>query len=206
MIYMGLGVHKYKCVATIKGKSKKELEQQTFENTKEGISNFVGFVQGTYATKIKVVCESTVNYWIRLYDILEDNGNDIILAHPAKTKVIAQTKLKNDKIDSEILADLLRSDMISESFVPEKHYRDMRSLVRIRLGLVRIVSRYKNMIYAIIAKYDYDHTIKNIFIKVGLCMINELDLSDIDKMILDTYLENINTTKNQIGEFDSKMI
>ena len=103
----------------------------TFENTKEEILNFVSYVQGTYNTNIKAVCESTINYWIRLHDILEDNGIDVILAHPAKTKIIDQAKLKNDKLDSEILADLLRSDMISESCIPEKHYRDMYSLVRI---------------------------------------------------------------------------
>lgn len=105
MIHIGIDVHKYKCVATIKRKSKKRLEQQTFDNTREWIINFVSYVQGTYETKIKAVCESTANYWIRLHGILEDNDIDTILAHLAKTKVIAQAKLKNDKIDSEILAD-----------------------------------------------------------------------------------------------------
>ena len=185
MIYIGIDVHKYKCVATIKGDSKKKLAQMTFKNTKEEILNFVSYVQGTYNTNIKAVCESTINYGIRLHDILEDNGIDVILAYPAKTKIIAQAKLKNDKLDSEILADLLRSDMISESCIPEKHYRDMYSLVRTRLGLVHLVSRYKNMIYAVVAKYDYTHTIKNIFTKIGLRMIKSLDMSYVDKMTLD---------------------
>ena len=37
-------------------------------------------------------------------------------------------------------------------------------------------------------------------------MINKLVLSDVDKMTLYTHLENINTAKKQIDEFDSKMI
>ena len=101
------------------------------------------------------MCESTANYWIRLHDTLEDNGIDTVLAHPAKTKIIAQAKLKNDKLDSDVLADLLRSDMVYESFVPEKYYRDLRSLARTRLNRVQSVSKHKNMIYAILAKYDY---------------------------------------------------
>jgi transposase len=49
------------------------------------------------------VCESTGNYWIRLHDTLEDNGIDTVLANPIKTKIIAQAKLKDDKVDSNVL-------------------------------------------------------------------------------------------------------
>ena len=49
--------------------------------------------------------------------------------HSAKIKVIVQAKLENDKIDSERLSDLLRSDMISEPFVSERDNKDMCSTV-----------------------------------------------------------------------------
>jgi transposase len=58
------------------------------------------------------VCESTGNYWIRLDDTLDDNGIDTVLANPIKTKIIAQAKLKDDKVDSNVLADLLRADLL----------------------------------------------------------------------------------------------
>ena len=74
---------------------------------------------------------------------------------PGKTKIIAYAKLKDDKIDSDRLADLMRADMVPESFVPNKHYRDLRSMVRTRLNRVRVVTTHKNMIHAILAKYDY---------------------------------------------------
>ncbi|MEO9309917.1 MAG: hypothetical protein ABI337_06440 [Nitrososphaera sp.] len=44
-----------------------------------------------------------------------------------RKRSIAQARLKNDKLDSDVLADLLRSEMVYESFVPEKYYRDLRS-------------------------------------------------------------------------------
>jgi transposase len=127
MISIGIDVHKNRCVATIKQESKRKLEQSSFDNTTQGITNFILHVKKTYGNNIQAVCESTANYWIRLHDTLEDNGIDTILAHPAKTRIIAQARLKNDKLDSDVLADLLRSEMVYESFVPEKYYRDLRS-------------------------------------------------------------------------------
>jgi transposase len=51
--------------------------------------------------------------WIRIHDTLEENGIDTILANPYKTKIIAEAKIKSDKLDARILADLLRADLIS---------------------------------------------------------------------------------------------
>ena len=81
-------------------------------------------------------CESTGNYWIVLHDTLEAAGIDTLLAHPYHLKIITQTAYKNDKADSEKLAELCRLDMIPESFVVNAAQRDMRELTRSRLGLV----------------------------------------------------------------------
>ena len=65
-------------------------------------------------------CESTGNYWIVLHDMLEEADINILLAHPHNTKIITQTVYKNDRADSEKLADLCRLDMVPESFVENK--------------------------------------------------------------------------------------
>ena len=44
--------------------------------------------------------------WIRIHDTLEENGIDTILTNPYKTKIIAEAKIKSDKLDAKILADL----------------------------------------------------------------------------------------------------
>jgi transposase len=120
-INIGIDVHKKKCVATVKSDSRQILGQVTFDNNSQGMNEFICGIKQRYHNDIGAVCESTANYWIRLHDTLEENGIDTILAHPEKTRIIAQAKLKNDKLDSEVLADLLRSDMICESFVPDKY-------------------------------------------------------------------------------------
>src|SRR5437016_543377 len=127
VIEIGIDAHKKKCVATLKQDSKKILEQITFQNRTCGIMDLVGHVK-SYGEDAIAVVESTGNYWIRLHDTLEDNGINTLLANPMQVRAIAKARLKDDKIDSNILADLLRSDLVPESFVPTKEVRELRQL------------------------------------------------------------------------------
>ena len=205
MINIGIDVHKRLCVATIKNESTKRLEQITFSNDTKGMTDFIKHVKKTYNDTARAVCESTANYWMRLHDKLEEEGIDTILAHPAKTKIIAQAKLKDDKIDSEILTDLLKSDMIYESFVPNKYYRDLRNLVRTRIGRSRDGTQHKNKIHAILAKYDYPCPTKGVFTKKGMKWLKSIPISEIDRMSMDIHLECINTAITHVQKLEQKM-
>ena len=90
---------------------------------------------------------------MRIHDTLEDNGIDTILANPYKTKIIAQAKIKSDKLDARMLSDLLRTGLVYESYVPVKEFREKRSLVRHRIALSRTKTKLANKIHAILDKY-----------------------------------------------------
>ena len=57
---------------------------------------------------------------------MESHGFSVKLANPLKIKLIAESRMKNGDVDSEILAKLLRNDWIPESYVPPKEIRGMR--------------------------------------------------------------------------------
>jgi len=42
--------------------------------------------------------------WYWLYDLLHENGRNVVISNPLKTKAIASAKIKNDKVDSHMLA------------------------------------------------------------------------------------------------------
>ena len=50
--------------------------------------------------------------WGWLVQLLEDYGFDAHLVHPLRCKAIASARLKNDKVDAAILAQLLRADLL----------------------------------------------------------------------------------------------
>jgi len=50
----------------------------------------------------------------QMVDVLEEMGVAVKIAHPNEVKAIARAKIKTDKRDSEVLAHLLRMNMIPE--------------------------------------------------------------------------------------------
>jgi transposase len=60
-----------------------------------------------------VVIEATTNVWV-IYDLLVDLVGRAVVAHPAKVKLIADARVKTDKVDVLSLAQLLRADMLPE--------------------------------------------------------------------------------------------
>ena len=52
-----------------------------------------------FGESMEVVIKATPS-WYCLYDCLEDEGFDVKLSHPLRTKAIAAAKVKTDKVDS----------------------------------------------------------------------------------------------------------
>jgi transposase len=133
MNYLGIDVGKRKCRAAIKDDKGKILDEFFFGNDTNGIDNLLYRIQAnktshTITTTTQAVLESTGNMWMRIHDTLEENGIDTILANPYKTKIIAEAKIKSDKLDARILSDLLRTDLIYESYVPKQEDRDKKEV------------------------------------------------------------------------------
>jgi transposase len=53
--------------------------------------------------------------WGWLAELLVDYGFDPHLVHPLRCKAIASARLKNDKVDTATLAQLLRADLLPEA-------------------------------------------------------------------------------------------
>ena len=66
--------------------------------------------------------------WEPVYEALEEIGYDVKLSHPLRTKAIAYAKVKNDKVDAKMLADLLRANLLPCSYIPPKEIRELRAL------------------------------------------------------------------------------
>src|SRR3954466_7842665 len=194
----GKNVGKKKCREALKDDKGKILDEFFFVNERNGIHNLLSRIQSH--GKCVAVLESTGNMWIRIHDTLEDNGIDTVLANPYKTKIIAEAKIKSDKLDAIILSDLLRTDLIYESYVPKQEDRDRRSLVRHRITLSRTKTKLVNKVHSILDKYDYQTNLTDIFSKSGIEWLKSLTpmVTPVDRIILDTSLKSIEVINYQI--------
>ena len=88
-----------------------------------------------YIHDLTVVCECCFN-WYWLADACEDAGIEFALGHALYMKHIHGGKNKNDKLDSEKIAHLLRTSLIPPAYVYPRKNRPMRALLRQRMGYV----------------------------------------------------------------------
>jgi len=88
-----------------------------------------------YRHDLTVVSECTFN-WYWLADACFDADIEFVLAHALYLKHIHGGKNKNDRIDSEKLAHLLRANLIPPSYVYPSERRPVRALLRQRMSYV----------------------------------------------------------------------
>jgi transposase len=74
----------------------------------------------------QVALESTTNTW-PVVEILRPFVARIVVGNPLKTKAIAEAKVKTDKVDAEVLAQLLRCNYLPEVWQPDDRTRQLRS-------------------------------------------------------------------------------
>jgi len=193
---IGIDVGKKQCRASIKDQHGRIIDELSFSNDMAGIRLLLSTASSH--GDARAVVESTGNMWMRIHDTLEENGIDTVLANPVKTKLIAQARIKNDKLDSRILADLLRGDLVYESYVPSKEFREKRSLVRHRVALVKARTALRNKVHALLDKYEYETELTDIFGKAGLELLRGLELSPIDRVIMNTSIASVVNLSTQI--------
>jgi len=122
---------------------------------------------------------------------------DVKLAHPYKTRAIAEARIKNDSLDAKMLAHLLRANLIPESYVPPREVRELRDLTRTRKSLIEDRNRLKNRVHAILSKngiIDYP----NPFTKKGKEYLETIDLPEIDRELLEINLSIIDKINDRV--------
>jgi transposase len=82
--------------------------------------------------------------WGWLVQLLEDCGFDPQLVRPLRCKAIASARLRNDKVDAVILAQLLRADLLPEAWMAPPKVRQLRAVLRHRVSLVRLGTPLRN--------------------------------------------------------------
>ena len=141
MSYVGVDLHKHVitlCVVTVPGGRRKIVGRRRFR-TKETAA-----IRAFFETlgRFQVVVEATAAYeWFFL--LIEDLADRLVLAHPKKLRVIAESTRKTDKIDAEVLAVFLALDMIPQAYRPTPRVREYRVLVRHRCWLGRRINSIK---------------------------------------------------------------
>jgi transposase len=146
-VYVGIDVHRKRSQVAVIDQGGEVLANRNVPNGVEPILRVIGSLPpGTPAA-----FEAAFGWgW------LVDYGFSPHLVHPLQCKAIASARLKNDKVDAAILAQLLRADLLPEAWIAPPAIRQLRAMLRHRIQLVRLRTLLRNRIHAVLADHGHD--------------------------------------------------
>lgn len=113
--------------------------------TRSGLEGF----GRTLTANDEIVVEATGNA-MSVVRVLSPFVTRVIVANPMQVKAIAHARIKTDKIDAGVLAQLHASGFLPEVWVPDERTERLRRLVARRNQVVRHRTRVKNEVHAIL--------------------------------------------------------
>jgi transposase len=184
MLHIGIDMHKrFSETAVLDDAGKTIARQKLYHNNREQMTEFFA----RFSPDAVATLEATRN-WYWLFELLEAQNLKVKLAHPLQVRVIAEAKIKTDKIDAWVLAQMERTDWLPESYIPVREVRDQREALRYRISLVRARAIFKNRIHAILDKLGINHKFTDLFGVAGLEFLKAVELRPIYRQELDGYL------------------
>lgn len=181
MNFVGIDLHKKTITLCVVNQQRLVLARKTFLCAEPDRIRafFVGL--GPF----RAVIEATASYeW--LWQLLEPVADRLVLAHPKKLRVIAESTRKTDQLDAQVLAEFLALDMIPEAYRPTPRQRQHRTLVRQRCFGRRCSTAVKNKIRHLLATYNADR--KDLFSAQGLEHLATVAVTAADRIVLEQLL------------------
>jgi transposase len=191
MNFVGIDLHKKTITVCVVNEARKVLSRRRFfcSHPLEILEFFKTLVP------FRAVVEATASYpW--LIELLEPLADRVVLAHPGKLRVIAESTRKSDRLDAQVLAEFLALDMIPVAYRPTPRQRQHRSLVRQRQHLRQRHTATQTKIRRLLSDYNADA--QNLFTEVGLAYLATVPVSAAARFVLDQLVEQWRFTRGQL--------
>jgi transposase len=199
-VYVGIDVHRKRSQVAVINAKGEVLANRNVPNGAEPILKVIGGLPPATPAAFEAAYGTT---W--LVELLEDYGFDPHLVHPSRCKAIASARLKNDKVDAAILGQLLRADLLPEAWIAPPPVRQLRALLRHRVALVRLRTRLRNRIHAIVADYGYDRPAGEYWTGPGRAWLASLDLPAVSRELVGDDLGLIDALQERIDRLDGEI-
>jgi transposase len=147
----------------------------------------------------QVVVEAS-GFWPAFARAVSTESHRLVMVHPQRVKAIASAKLKNDRVDSETLAQLSRCDLLPEAWMADAATQQLRLRVRLRVSLGRQRARAKNQLQSVLHQEGFKKPVTDVFGKRGRAWLKDLELSLAARLAVDTWLREVDHLDAEIEE------
>lgn len=199
--YIGLDVHKEVVQACIIDSQGKKLESHRFACNRETLGEFA---KRKLCPTDQLVLEATTNTWA-VADVLRGYVARLVVSNPMRTRIIASANVKTDKVDAEVLAQLLRCGYLSEVWHPDELTQRLRELTSHRAGLVRDQTRLKNRVRSLLAQRLIYPPMSTLFGKAGREWLRQLELGTADRLVIDGFLRLLDELGSEEAQIETHL-
>ena len=175
--------------------------QGRFENKEKQLVPFLA--EKNTAIPLEAIIESTYG-WYWLGEDLESAKITYVLAHPKKVHDLVKGR-KTDKKDSQALADLYRTNLLSEAYVPTSTERGCREILRFRYLLVRQKGTLQRRLRDILAKQNLECVDTDILCKSAKAWLSEQKFPFPYAEEVETILNHCKYLEEDIEEYTKKV-
>jgi transposase len=198
--YVGLDVHKRVVEACLVDHAGQVVHRERFALNRQ--------VLQVFATEVlrpadHVALEATTNSWA-VADALRPHVAKVVVSNPMATKAIAQAKVKTDKVDAYVLAQLLRCDFLPEVWQPDEATRRLRELTGRRSALVGQRTKMRNRIHSVLAMRLIDAPAR-LFCTAGLAWLQQTELDAQARLLVDSDLRQLEFLQQEIDALDEEL-
>jgi transposase len=198
--YVGLDVHKRVVEVCIIDQSGAVVHRERFALNRRTLELF--------ATKVlrptdHVAFEATTNCWA-VADVLRPHVAKLVVSNPLATKAIAQAKVKTDKVDAHVLAQLLRCDFLPAVWQPDGATRQLRELTGRRSALVGQRTMMRNRIHSVLAMRLIETPLK-LFQPQELEWLKSVEVDPQGRMLVDSDLRQLEFLDKEIAALDLEL-
>ena len=198
--YVGLDVHKRVVEACIVEQAGKVVHRERFALNRRTLALFAAKI---LRPTDRVAFEATTNCWA-VADALRPHVAQVVVSNPMATKAIAQAKVKTDKVDAHVLAQLLRCDFLPEVWQPDEATRRLRELTGRRSALVGQRTMMRNRIHSVLATRLVDAPLR-LFNAEGLAWLTSVALDPQARALADSDLRQLAFLQKEIDALDAEL-
>ena len=199
-LYVGVDLHKTSCWVTVLDADGHLLESRRMGTTKPELLEFFGKVRKPAALAV----EATLN-WYYILNVMEPLGLELHLVHALKTRAIASARIKHDRLDSRVLAELLRTGFLAEAWIAPRPVREARQLLRYRVHTVQWATRAKNSIHGVLNRNGIRSPFGSPFGVKGRPFLIDGELARTERWEVDGQLERLDLLGTQLAALDREI-
>jgi transposase len=199
--YVGLDVHKHVIEACFLDETGAVLKRHRFDLTALSLEQFAG--EHLLPTD-HLALEATTNTWA-VVRALQPHVAEVVVGNPLKIKHIAEAHVKTDKIDAEVLAQLLRCNYFPRVWQPDAATLALRELTARRTALVGQRTAVRNRIHATLAMRLLCYDKRDLFSRGGLLWLRQMPLDAQARLLVDAELGLHDVLESQIAALDAEL-